>query len=151
MRTLAIRHVSGHRLVALLEIMSPANKDRQATAEAFVRKVVDALDAGIHVLVIDLFPTGSFDPQGIHGLINQRLQDPDDTYDLPTEEPLTLVSYAAGTGVEVYIEHLAIGGALKDMPLFLRPDRYVNVPLEATYQAAYRGVPGFWRGVIEGR
>ena len=27
-RSLAIRHVSGHRLVALLEIVSPANKDR---------------------------------------------------------------------------------------------------------------------------
>src|SRR5437899_11605860 len=27
-RSLAIRHVSGHRLVALLEILSPANKDR---------------------------------------------------------------------------------------------------------------------------
>src|SRR5689334_678425 len=27
-RTVAIRHVSGHRLVALLEIVSPANKDR---------------------------------------------------------------------------------------------------------------------------
>src|SRR5438128_400794 len=27
-RTLAIRHVSGHRLIALLEIVSPANKDR---------------------------------------------------------------------------------------------------------------------------
>src|SRR5438270_5318916 len=27
-RSLAIRHVSGHRLVALLETLSPANKDR---------------------------------------------------------------------------------------------------------------------------
>jgi hypothetical protein len=24
------------------------------------------------------------------------------------------------------------------MPLFLRPDRYINVPLESTYQEAYR-------------
>src|SRR5262245_49787846 len=27
-RSLAIRHVSGHRLVALLEVVSPSNKDR---------------------------------------------------------------------------------------------------------------------------
>src|SRR6266849_6472146 len=27
-RSLAVRHVSGHRLVALVEIVSPANKDR---------------------------------------------------------------------------------------------------------------------------
>lgn len=38
-----------------------------------------------------------------------------------------------------------------EMPLFVRPDRYVNVPLEPTYQAAYRGMPAFWRAVLEGR
>jgi hypothetical protein len=35
------------------------------------------------------------------------------------------------------------------MALFLRPDRYIYVPLEATYEAAYRGVPRFWREVLE--
>lgn len=69
----------------------------------------------------------------------------------PADEPLTLASYAAGRQVEVYVEHLAVGAALPEMPLFLRPDRYVNVPLEATYQEAYRGMPGFWRDVLEGR
>jgi hypothetical protein len=34
---------------------------------------------------------------------------------------------------------------------FLRPDRYVDVPLEPTYLAAYRAMPGFWRDVLEGR
>jgi hypothetical protein len=34
--------------------------------------------------------------------------------------------------------------------LFLSADRYVPVPLEATYQAAYRGVPAYWRDVLEG-
>jgi hypothetical protein len=37
------------------------------------------------------------------------------------------------------------------MALFLRPDRYVQVPLEPTYQAAFRGMPAFWRDVLEGR
>jgi hypothetical protein len=32
----------------------------------------------------------------------------------------------------------------------LAPDRYVNVPLEPTYEAAYRGLPAFWRQVLEG-
>jgi hypothetical protein len=35
------------------------------------------------------------------------------------------------------------------MPLFLRRDRYVGVPLEATYQAAFDGMPGFSREVLE--
>jgi len=29
--------------------------------------------------------------------------------------------------------------------------RYVNVPLESTYGEAYRGMPAFWRDVLEGR
>ena len=68
----------------------------------------------------------------------------------PADEPLTLASYAAGMQIEVYLEHLAVGAALPDMPLFVHPDRYINVPLEATYQAAYRGMPAFWRDVLEG-
>src|SRR5271156_4150329 len=38
-RTLTIRHVTGHRIVALLEIVSPANKDRLQHIEDFVAKV----------------------------------------------------------------------------------------------------------------
>lgn len=150
-RSLAIRHVSGHRLIALLEILSPANKDRARHLEDFAAKATDALETGVHLLVIDLFPPGSFDPYGIHGVILQRLEQSDEVYDLPADEPLTLASYAAGPRVEVYVEHVAVGATLPDMPLFLRPDRYINVPLEPTYQAAYRGMPGFWRDVLEGR
>ena len=64
---------------------------------------------------------------------------------------MTLASYVAGEGVDVYLEHLAVGGRLPDMPLFLRPDRYVSVPLQATYDTAYRFMPAFWRNVLEGR
>ena len=150
-RTLAIRHVSGHRLVALLEIVSPANKDRQATVEQFAAKAAEALSAGIHLLLVDLFPPGPWDPHGMHGVVCQRLQPSEEPYDLPAEAPLTLASYTAGPQIEIYLEHLAVGAPLPEMPLFLSSDRYVNVPLEPTYHEAYRGMPGFWRDVIEGR
>ena len=149
-RSLAIRHVSGHRLVALVEIVSPANKDRPPTVEEFIAKAVDALDVGIHVLLVDLLPPGPCDPQGMQGRVYQRLEQSDEPYDLPADAPLTLASYAAGPQIEVYLEHLAVGAILPEMPLFLRHDRYVNVPLEATYQEAYRGMPAFWRNVLEG-
>jgi hypothetical protein len=148
-RTLAIRHVSGHRLIALVEIVSPANKDRLESVEEFVAKTVEALDLGIHVLLLDLLPPGRHDPRGLHGAVwNQFDEGP---YDLPLAEPLTVASYAAGPPVKAYLEHFPIGGILPDMPLFLRSDRYIPAPLEATYQAAYRGVPAFWREVLEGR
>jgi hypothetical protein len=72
-------------------------------------------------------------------------------YDLPAGEPLTAAAYAAGPPVEAYLEHFTVGGKLPDMPLFLSPGRYVPVPLEETYQTAYRGVPAYWRDVIEGQ
>jgi len=71
-------------------------------------------------------------------------------YDLPIAEPLTLASYSAGPPVTAYVEHAAVGGSSPEMPLFLHSDRYILVPLEATYQTAYRGVPAFWRDALEG-
>jgi hypothetical protein len=150
-RSLAIRHVSGHRLVALIEIVSPANKDRTRHIEELVEKAVSALERGVHVLLVDLLPPGPRDPSGIHGFILQGLEPSSEPYTLPAEAPLTLASYVAGPRVEIYLEHLAVGAPLAEMPLFLRPDRYVYAPLEPTYQAAYRSMPGFWRNVLEGR
>jgi hypothetical protein len=148
-RTLAIRHVSGHRLVALIEIVSPANKDRPSHVEGFAVKAVSGLELGVHLLLVDLFPPGPHDPSGLHGVILQILEQSDQPYDVPADEPATLASFAAGPVVDIYVEHLAAGAPLPNMALFLRPDRYINVPLEPTYQAAYDGMPAFWRGVLE--
>ena len=56
---------------------------------------------------------------------------------------------SAGPRKKAYIEPAAVGRAMIEMPLFLTPERYVNVPLEETYQAAYRGVPRKWKAVLE--
>lgn len=149
-RSLAIRHVSGHRLVALVEIVSPANKDRTRHVREFTDKILSALNVGVNVLLVDVFPPGPQDRDGLHGILLQELEDSDERYDLPPLEPLTLASYAVDPpGLDVYVEHLAVGALLPEMPLFLRPDRYVNVPLEPTYEIAYRGFPAFWREVLE--
>jgi hypothetical protein len=148
-RSLAIRHVSGHRLVALIEIVSPSNKDRPGHVDDFAMKAISALEVGVHLLLVDLFPPRAHDPQGMHGIIQQRLSETDTAYDLPEQEPLTLASYRATTPVDVYLEHRAVGDTLPDMPLFIRPDRYVPAPLETTYQAAYLGMPRFWRDILE--
>jgi hypothetical protein len=72
-------------------------------------------------------------------------------YDVPPAEPLTVAAHCAGPPVNVYVEHLAAGAAVPDLPLFLHTDRYLPAPLDSTYQAPYRGVPAFWREVLEGR
>jgi hypothetical protein len=149
-RTVAIRHVSGHRLVAVIESASPANKDRRESVEGLVGKIEELLAFGVHVLLIDLLPPGIHDPRGLHGVV-WSLFDDGPSYDLPLTETLTAEAYTAGTPVKAFVEHFAVGGTLPEMPLFLSQDRYIPAPLEATYQAAYRGVPEFWREVLEGR
>lgn len=147
-RTLAVRHVTGHRLVAILEIVSPANKDRWQSVADFVNKVEIALQCGVHALVLDLFPPGKNDPAGFPGAIWQRLEKTDQVYDLPTDESSTLASFVAGSAVDIYLEHPQVGDILADMPLFLRPDLFVDLPLEATYQEAFRSMPEIFRETL---
>jgi hypothetical protein len=146
-RTLVIRHSSDDRIIALLEIVSPGNKSARHALLSFVQKAVEALYRGYHLLVIDLFPPGPRDPQGIHGAIWGEISDA--PFELPPAEPLTLAAYSAGPLKRAYIEPTAVGRELIEMPLFLEPEDYVNVPLEATYRAAYRGVPQRWRRVLD--
>ena len=151
-RTLAIRHVSGHRLIALFELVSPGNKDREESVDVFVSKAVGALESGVNVGVVDLFPPAAFDPHGMTGAIRARLTGFDDDQDNRRDgEPLTVASFVAGPAVEVYFDYLSVGNMLPEMPLFLSPERYVNLPLELTYGAAYQTVPAYWRDVLEGR
>jgi hypothetical protein len=134
--SIAIRQ-SSEGIVALIELVSPGNKSSRHGIQAFVRKVAAAIDHGIHVLVVDLFPPGPRDPNGVHPVIWSEFRDEPYT---PANQPLTLVSYEAGATSRAYIQPVAVGEVLPDMPLFLRPGEYVNVPLEATYMAAFEGI-----------
>lgn len=147
-RTLVIRHASGHRVVALVEIVAPANKDRAGHVEEFLDKVESALAHGVHVLLVDLFPPGRHDPEGMHGALWRRFDG--GSWDQPEDEPLTLASWVAGAVPEAWVEHLAVTSLLPDMPLFLDPEHYVNTPLEATYAESWRGLPSVWRNVLAG-
>ena len=64
------------------------------------------------------------------------------------ETPLTLASFIGGPVPEAFIEPTVVGACLPEMPLFLTPDVYVPLPLEATYQSAWEAVPSFWRDMI---
>jgi hypothetical protein len=145
-KAVTIRHVSHHQVVALVEVISPGNKNNQNGLNAFVRKAREALSAGIHLLLIDLFPPSPRDPQGIHRAVWGEDCGPD--WAPPEGKPLTCVAYVGGAGAEAFVEPLAVGDALPEMPLFLTPDVYVPVPLESTYQLAWEGMPLYWRNVL---
>jgi hypothetical protein len=128
------------RVVAVIEIVSPGNKASHHALRAFARKAV-------HLLIVDLFPPGQRDPQGIHKAIWDRLQGK--PFKLPPDKPLTLAAYSAGMEVVAYVEPVAVGDPLPDMPIFLTPDRYVLCPLEATYRTTWDQYPAVLKGAFD--
>jgi hypothetical protein len=98
-------------------------------------------------LIVDLFPPSRRDPLGIHKVIWDRLCD--EPFTLPPDKPLTLAAYVAGTEITAYVEPVAVGDSLPDMPIFLTADCYVPCPLEATYQTAWEQFPAPLKGPLE--
>ena len=146
-RVLAIRHVTGDRVVAIVEIVSPGNKHDAAELGALVEKTVVSLSKGIHVLLIDLHPPGAYDPDGLHNVVWRELgQEPTESF---PERPLAFVSYAATQGVKAYIEPRAVGEELPSMPLFLSARARVSLGLESSYRKAFAKVPAHLREVLE--
>ena len=145
-KAVVIRHASGHQVIAVVEIVSPGNKSNRHGMRAFVEKAVDMLRAGVHLLIVDLFPPGPRDPQGIQKVIWDEFADND--FALPAGKPFTVGAYIGGPSPEVFVQATALGAALPKMALFLTPEDYLPAPLEETYQAAWEAVPAFWRDVL---
>jgi hypothetical protein len=147
-RSVVVRHVSGDAVVAIIEIVSPGNKDSRKALQLFVDKTAWLLARGIHLLIVDLHPPSARDPNGLHAAIWEETTGK--PFTPPGDKPLTLVAYEADRVLRTYVEPVAVGDTLHDMPLFLVPGGYVLVPLERTYQAAWEAVPLRWRRVVEG-
>ena len=145
-RRIVIRHNSDDRMVAMVELVSPGNKASDEAFRTFVDKALAAMRQGLHLLIIDPFPPGPRDPKGVHGAIWAELGG---KYEPPADKPLTLVAYAVGWSKTAYIEPTAVGDSLTAMPLFLRFDRYIPLPLEESYQATFQGVPRRYRNLLE--
>jgi hypothetical protein len=145
-RTIVIRHISRHQIIAMVEVVSPGNKSSRHRIRAFVEKSVSLLRSGIHLVIVDLFSAGPRDPQGIHKAIWDEIVD--NEFALPSDTPLTLASYIGGPIPEAFVEPTFVGATLTEMPLFLTPEVYVSLPLEATYQSAWEAVPTYWRDVL---
>ena len=139
-----MRTTSGNRVIAIVEIVSPGNKDNRLRLQRFIEKTVQAIRSGIHVLLIDLLPPGKLDTQGLHNELWLALGG--STTEFRPELPLTLASYFARPECpEAFIEPTAVGCDLIPMPLFLEYDRYIEVPLEDSYCQAWQGVPATLR------
>ena len=55
-KAVVVRHASDHRIIAMVEIVSSGNKSSQTRFHSFIEKAEEAMAAGIHLLIVDLFP-----------------------------------------------------------------------------------------------
>jgi hypothetical protein len=148
---IVIRHHLG-QIIAVIEILSPGNKDSRGAIRRFVEKTVAFLDENIHVLVVDLFPPTPRDPLGIHKLIWDEFNE-EAHFEFPPGKDRILASYERGYDWAAYVQSIKVGERLPDMPLFLtrdlNPNLYVVVPLESTYQATWEALPQEVRVAVE--
>ncbi len=135
-------------VVSVIEIVSPGNKSSKSSLRSFVTKAAEFLALGVHVLIIDLFPPTPRDPQGIHKAIWDELDEV--PFELPADKPLTLVSYLADDVKTAFIEPVAVGDALPEMPIFLTPEVYVPAPLESTYMESWAVYPRPLKALVVG-
>jgi hypothetical protein len=143
---IVVKHHLG-RIIAVIEILSPGNKDSRAALRDFVEKTIDFLRKGIHVLVVDLFPPTARDPFGIHKVVWDEIHEED--FNFPAGKDRILASYETGAERVAYVEPVAVGDDLPEMPLFLANSIHIRVPLESTYRATWDASPEEMRIAVE--
>ncbi|HEV3078665.1 MAG TPA: DUF4058 family protein [Gemmataceae bacterium] len=132
-----LREEEGPRLVAAIELVSPANKDRPANRRMFAIKCASYLQSGVSVIVVDVVTERS---ANLHAELLELLQTPLTTagagsHDLYAVAHRTVVA-SQGLHLEVWAHHLSLGDSLPTLPLWLQPDLCLPLDLESSYQAA---------------
>ncbi len=124
----------GLNLVAAIELISPANKDRPETRRAFAAKCASYLQQGIGLVIVDIVTERQ---ANLHNELIGLLEQPD-RFALAAETFLYAVAYRprrlqTGDQVEIWPYPLAVGQLLPIVPLALRGAMTLPVDLETTY------------------
>jgi hypothetical protein len=127
------------RLVAVVELVSPRNKDRVEARRGFAAKCAAYLQRGVGVIIVDIVTARH---ANLHNEL-VRLFDLGEPFLMPAEAQPYAVAYrpvrrGESDQIDLWPATLAVGGALPTLPLGLRGGRPVPVDLEATYTDACR-------------
>ena len=124
-------------LVATIELVSPANKDRPESRQAFVAKCAALLRKGIAVSLVDLVTIRRFN---LYAQLMETIGHPDRTMsnEVPALYAASCRWVARGTRalLEAWSHALAIGQPLPTLPLWLREDLVIALDLELSYERA---------------
>jgi Protein of unknown function (DUF4058) len=130
------RESGGPTLAAAVELISPANKDRPESRDAFVSKCATYLYEGVGLIVADVVTERRFN---LHDALLARLVPGTAAWGVA----LYAVSYhPAATGdqsaLNLWPEELRVGDTLPSLPLWLRGGLCLPLDLEAAYTRTCR-------------
>ncbi|HZT80390.1 MAG TPA: DUF4058 family protein [Gemmataceae bacterium] len=128
----------GATLVAAIELVSPANKDRAAHRQAFAIKCASYLCQGISLVIVDIVTSRQ---ANLHNDVMRLLGQAPAPAALPDEASLYAVAYrpivrGEAQQIEAWPSVLALGQPLPTVPLALNAEVCLPVDLEETYTAA---------------
>ena len=125
----------GRELVAAIELVSPANKDRPETRQAFVSKCAALLQKKISVSIVDLVTVKHFN------LYCEVLEvffqtDPAFAPIPPATYAVTCRSHSLATRsrFESWAYPMVVGERLPVLPIWLNNDHAISLDLEVSYQ-----------------
>jgi hypothetical protein len=125
----------GRRLVAAVELVSPRNKDRPESREAFAIKCAAYLQQDVSLVIVDVVTERR---ANLHLQLMELLQVPAPAVALDAT-PLYAVAYRTTKEQEtwrmdIWPEQLALGALLPTLPLWLASNLAVPLELELTYE-----------------
>jgi hypothetical protein len=127
----------GPHVVAAIELVSPANKDREAHRHMFAVKCASYLQQNVGLLVVDVVTERA---GNLHADLLDLL---DVTATTPGQgaDDLYAAAYRTTTAgealrLQAWVEGLAVGARLPTLPLWIGPDLSLPIDLEQTYAAA---------------
>lgn len=126
------------RLVAAVEIISPANKDRPESRELFVAKCFNLLCAGVCISIIDLITIRQFNLYAellaLLGRSDPAINPPPSIY------AVTCLKRTGSpqTKLDTWFHSLVIGQPLPSLPVWLSETQIVLLDLEASYEETCR-------------
>jgi hypothetical protein len=123
------------RLVAAIEIVSPANKDRPEHRRAFVAKCAGLLRERVSVVIVDMVTTRT---QNLYGELLDLIGQSDPS--LSPEPPLLYAAACRMTKrqdewvLETWAQALSLGQPFPTVPLWLADNLAVPLELEESYE-----------------
>lgn len=127
----------GQKLVAVVELVSPSNKDRPEERESFAIKSLSYLKTGVGLVVVDIVTDMHFN---LHDEL-VRIGRAPDAFQMPGHPTTYAVAYRPiwreeAAQFDVWPHELRIGMTLPVVPLSLLGYGCVRLDLEATYTEA---------------